>query len=196
MTFAIFPGSFNPIHLGHLMIADSAAKQYSLKKVSFVVSPYPPNKKNSRDFLKYEKRVELLNAAISENHIFSLDTRESKREGLSYTIDTVSEIINEKKIDSKLNFIIGVDAFLTLPSWHRAEELGEKCRFLIACRPGWQSVDVEDSLSVFHDQLDWDIIDSPLLSISSTQIRLRKKGNKAYRYLLMPEVYSLYKDIN
>lgn len=198
MSFAIFPGTFNPVHLGHLMIAESAAKQFLLDQVLFVVSPHPPNKLNSQDFLPFEKRIELLNIAISTNDKFRVDTREANRQGPSYTIDTVNEILNEQSADStkkKINFILGVDSFLSLPSWRNAEELGEKCRFLIACRPGWQSIDVEDSLSSFHDKLNWEIIDSPPLSISSTQIRTRKRDKKSFRYLLVPEVFETYRSV-
>jgi nicotinate-nucleotide adenylyltransferase len=104
----------------------------------------------------------------------------------------VLEMKAEKKV-GKLHFILGLDSFLSLPSWQKAKELGESCKFLVAPRPGWLEIDVADSLSSFHDDLDWALIDSPPLAISSTLIRTRKQTGLSYRYL-MPndEVFEKY----
>jgi nicotinate-nucleotide adenylyltransferase len=200
MNFAIFPGTFNPVHIGHLMIAESACEQFSLEKVKFIVSPFPPNKLNSKDFLDLEKRIKLLELALFNNSKFELDLRETRRPSPSYTSETVVEMLTEitkqtKQSEQKINFIMGVDSFLTLPSWHEAHLLAKSCKFLIASRPGWQKIDVEDSLSVFHDELDWEVIDTPPLSISSTQIRNRKREAKSYRYLLPEKVFDTYKEL-
>jgi nicotinate-nucleotide adenylyltransferase len=191
-NIAIFPGTFNPIHIGHLMIADTALIQFGLDKIVFIVSPNPPNKLNSKEFLSINKRVELVESAIQSNKAFETDLRELKREGPSFTIDTVLEMKAEKKV-GKLHFILGLDSFLSLPSWQKAKELGESCKFLVAPRPGWLEIDVADSLSSFHDDLDWALIDSPPLAISSTLIRTRKQTGLSYRYL-MPndEVFEKY----
>lgn len=194
MKLTIFPGTFNPVHNGHLMIGESACSQFGLQKVRLIVSPFPPNKLNSRDFLPIEKRIQLLEIAIQDNPRFEIDLREIKRSGLSYTIETVYELIEEFNYKEKINFIMGVDSFLSLPSWQKADELGKYCKFLIASRPGWQKIDVEDSLSSFHDELEWEIIDSPPLAISSTQIRSRKREQKSYRYLLPKDVYDIYRN--
>ncbi|MDX1919114.1 MAG: nicotinate (nicotinamide) nucleotide adenylyltransferase [Candidatus Caenarcaniphilales bacterium] len=229
MKLAIFPGTFNPIHIGHLMIAESACIQFGLEKIKLVVSPFPPNKLNSKDFLPINKRVALIEEAIKDNPRFEIDLREINRKGPSYTVETIHELIQEfnlrakepsqpplsgrskKEFDlychpekgdlggflkEKIHFIMGVDSFLSLPSWHKAHELKEYCKFLIASRPGWQKIDVKDSLSSFHDEIEWEIIDSPPLAISSTQIRSRKRENKSYRYLLPERVYEIYKNLD
>lgn len=193
MTLAIFPGTFNPVHIGHLMLAETALLQFGLQKVLFIISPNPPNKLNSKDVIPVERRVQLLEVALAGNLRFALDQRELKRAGPSYTVQTVQEVRQEYKLNTKVSLILGLDAFLSLHSWHKADELGSCCKFLVASRPGWDKQEVEDSVSSFHDDLDWVLLENPPLAISSTQIRMRKKENKSYRYLLPTEVFELYK---
>lgn len=192
MTLAIFPGTFNPVHIGHLMIAETALLQFNLKKVSFVISPNPPNKLNSKEIIPIESRINLLQAAIESNSQFEVDCREVLHAGPSFTIQTVREIHHENKLSDKIYLILGLDSFLSLSSWSKADELGELCKFLVASRPGWDKQEVEDSVSSFHDNLDWTLLDNPPLAISSTQIRARKKENKSYRYMLPDGIFEIY----
>jgi nicotinate-nucleotide adenylyltransferase len=196
MKLAIFPGTFNPVHFGHLLIAESARIQFNLDKVHFVLSSNPPNKINAQDILEPSVRAEMLSNSILENKNFHLDLRELNRPGPSFTIDTVKEIRGELTGTEKVNVILGLDSFLSIPSWSRVEELAQNCRFLVASRPGWKEDDVADSLSFFHEQFEWHLIDSPPIPISSTLIRNRKKLNRSYRYMMPPEAFQIYSQIN
>jgi nicotinate-nucleotide adenylyltransferase len=192
MTIALFPGTFNPIHIGHLMIAETACLQFNLDEIHFVISPNPPNKIGSKEMIQIDDRIKLLKAALASNSKFKIDLRETNRSGPSYTIDTILEVKREQKSDQKVRLILGLDAFLSLPSWNQAKELGRLCHFLVAPRPGWNKEEVEDALSWFHNDLSWDLIASPSLAISSSQIRERKHNKQSYRYLLPEKVFELY----
>ncbi len=190
---AIFPGTFNPIHIGHLMIAESARIQFELDKVHFVLSPNPPNKLGNKDLISTELRSKLLSAALQDNPQFLADFRETKFSGQtpSFTILTIRDFLNEYSL-KEVNLIIGLDAFLGLASWYEIEEIKKKCRFLVAQRPGWNKEELQDSLSSFYEDADWELIDSPPLAVSSSLIRERKRHNLSYRYMLPESIFALY----
>ena len=196
MREAIFPGTFNPIHLGHLCIAESARQQFGLARVHFVLTPQPPHKAGGASLLPVEARESLLRAALAGNESFSLDLRELSREGPSYTAQTIAQLQAESSDPTaRIGMIQGLDSFLTLRTWYQPEQLAASCRFLVAPRLGWDQYEIEDALASFHQSLDWELVDSPLLAISSSQIRQRKASGQSYRYLLPAPVYEQYREL-
>ena len=175
MKIGIFGGTFDPIHLGHLQLAQSARSQFSLDKVVFVPACQPPHKQTIPSLTAARDRYEMARLAIEGEPFLEISDCELKREGISYTFDTVVEF--EKKYPGALLFLIlGKDAFEGLDSWHRAGELKKKVRFLVAQR---ETPEVPAREGV---HAEW--IQMPLCPISASGIRAAiKQGVPADDYL-------------
>ncbi len=194
-SFAIFPGTFNPIHIGHLSIAESALLLPNVSDVHFIISPLPPHKPPDQyELIETGHRKKLLELALKDQPHFQLDERELRRSGPSFTADTVCEVREAYALSSEtaLQVILGFDAFLTLPSWQRSDELKEHCHFLLAPRPHTEIAELPD----YYDDSSYELLDSPLLAVSSSAIRARKRGQRAYRYLLTEPVYEYFQSLS
>jgi len=197
---AIFGGTFNPIHHGHLLIAEFARAQFNLEKVIFVTSGTPPHRDD--ELLDQESRHRLVLAAVSTNQYFEASDVELKRKGLSYTADTLAHFREELGPDVKLNFIIGGDNFVQIGSWHKVEELIKACRILVAPRLEYQTEQTNPLVRKMErtetnpdpekynmpKDADWAVIDCPGVAISSSGIRERLKDRKSVRYMVPREV--------
>lgn len=188
-NIAIFPGTFNPIHKGHLLIAQMALDKFKLKKIYFVLSPSPPNKISEHNILSTIKRAKLIEAALKNKDQFELSLIELEYEGLSYTIETIKYFKNKFCLKEKLKIILGFDAFLSLPSWYKSEEIKEMAFFLVALR---NNNILPTKLEGFYNDLDYALLDNPLIDISASEIRNRKKQKHNYQNLLTAEVFELY----
>ncbi|MDF2534788.1 MAG: nicotinate-nucleotide adenylyltransferase [Bacillales bacterium] len=156
----ILGGAFDPPHNGHLLIAEAALKQLSLDEIRFIPTNIPPHKQAS--FATAVERIEMLRLAIetANTNKYVIDSIELNRNGPSYTIDTVTDIL-EKEPETKFFFIIGGDMIDYLPHWHRIDELVQCITFVGVPRPSYNGV---TKYSV--QMLDMDDID-----ISSSDIR-------------------------
>lgn len=190
MNIAIFPGSFSPVHIGHLMLAETALLQFNLDKIVFILSPNPPNKLNQNNSLSLEQRIKLLNIALKTNKNFKLDLRELDRD-ISYTIFSLREIQAEYKV-KKIKMILGLDSFLSLSTWHCIDEIKDICEFLVAKRPNYQPEAETKEKSLNNLGFNWAWLNNLPLPISSSLIRQLKAEKAAYRYLLPAEVYEAY----
>ena len=193
----LFGGTFNPIHLGHLRAAEEVRIAFRLLKVVFMVSAVPPHKDPGR-IAKAEHRYAMTELAIRGNHYFEVSDYEMKKEGVSYSIDTVFWM--KKHYPGELYFIVGLDAFREIASWHRYDELLSLCHFVIMTRPGYHRFMLEDVLpapiaalyaydrrhdsyihpsgyKIFHQSVT-------LMDISSTNIRELIHGRRSIRYLI------------
>ena len=200
---AIFGGTFNPIHHGHLLIAEFARAQFDLDKVIFVTSGTPPHRDD--ELLDQESRHKLVLAAVSTNKYFEASDVELKRKGLSYTADTLAHFHEELGSDVKLNFIIGGDNFVQIGSWHKVEELIKSCRILVAPRLEYQTEQTNPLVRKMEktetnpdpqkynmpEGADWAVIDFPGVAISSSGIRERLREGKSVRYMVPREVYEM-----
>ena len=132
----IFGGTFDPIHCGHLRTALELRQHLGLQEVRFIPSASPPH----RDEVSAgaASRVDMVRAAIDGEDGFVLDEREFDRDGPSYTVDTL-ESLREENPDTPLCLIMGMDAFLSLPTWNRWQELLSLAHIVVAHRPGWQA---------------------------------------------------------
>lgn len=131
----IFGGTFDPIHYGHLRSAFELLQALRLAEVRFVPSGEPPHR--GRTFAPADLRCKMVEAAVSDQPGFVVDDRELRREGPSYTVDTLRSYRQEHEAAS-LCLIIGMDAFLGLTSWHRWGEILDLAHIIVAYRPGWQ----------------------------------------------------------
>jgi nicotinate-nucleotide adenylyltransferase len=180
MKVGLFFGSFNPIHTGHLIIANHVANYYT-DKVWFIVSPHNPLKRSS-ELLRAEDRLELVKLAVENDNRFEFSDIEFNLPVPSYTINTLQEI---KKIHPQHEFylIIGSDNWVSLPKWKSSNEILETYNLLIYERPGFQ---------VNNNQLFGNIqlLKAPLIDISSSSVRKLIIENKSILYLVPEKVCS------
>ena len=200
----VFGGTFDPVHYGHLRIAEEIAELAGLKEMHFIPAAIPRLRRGPEASL--EHRVEMVRLAIEGNSRFILDQREVRRGGVSYSVDTLRELRQELGKDAVLCFVTGADAFTRLAEWHRWRELFELCHFIIAARPGHllfkddralpralpQELEEEcrdrwisnvESLKYASRGLIF-IAQTTLLDISATAIRTRVARGKSIRYLV------------
>ncbi len=165
MSICVFPGTFNPIHEGHLKMANYALEKYYFDKIIFIPSYIPPHKEIHSNLAAH--RYEMVKLAIKTNPKFEISDIEYKSEEKSYSLITVKKIIEQYEIKGRLNFIIGTDAFAKIDSWYKAEELKEFVHFIVFPRKG----DIIEE----NNSWDYELTDMDFVDISSTEIR---NGNK------------------
>ena len=135
----IFGGTFDPIHYGHLRSAFEMLQALEFDEVRFIPCGDPPHR--GVTFADAKQRMRLVELAVEGQDGFRADDRELQRSGPSWTIDTLSEL-REEFPDRSLGLIVGMDAFLGLPSWHRWEEILSLAHIVVAHRPGWKAPDI------------------------------------------------------
>ncbi len=164
-TIALYGGSFDPVHTGHLKIARIALVELGLDKVVFIPAAASPLKRNAMQ-AGSEDRIEMLRLATEEEPAFVIDTREIERGGTSFTVDTVRSFRSDSK-DAKLFWILGADQLELLPNWRSIEELVSMLTFIVFKRTGFSL----EKPSVPGLQLVE--IEAPLMEQSSSEIRQR-----------------------
>ena len=174
MTVGLYFGSFNPVHVGHLIIANHIISNSDLDQLWFVVSPQNPFK-NSSSLLNEYQRLHLVNIAIEGEARLRASNVEFKLPKPSYTIDTLT-YLKEKYPDYQFAIIMGSDGFQNLNKWKNFETLVKHYHFYIYKRPGFEIADT------FGATLT--IMNAPLLDISSTAIRNMIKEKKSIRFLV------------
>jgi len=136
---AIFGGTFDPIHYGHLRTAFEMLQALRFAEVRFIPSGDPPHR--GKTFATADLRLEMVRVAVQEQPGFAVDDCELMRDGPSYTIDTLSSIREEHQ-DTSLGLIVGMDAFLGLTTWYRWDEILDLAHIVVAHRPGWRAPDI------------------------------------------------------
>jgi nicotinate-nucleotide adenylyltransferase len=164
----VFGGSFDPVHSGHLIIAQRLIEIRGLSGIIFVPCHISPHK-IEKGAASPEKRLEMLKLAIEGNPSFAISTFELENEGISYTIDTLREL---KKYYDNLELIIGYDNILQFNTWKEPDEIFNVAKVIVMKRPG--SVETEEKDKYYKKAV---FVDTPLLDISSTEIRGRVKNN-------------------
>ena len=186
---AILGGSFNPVHYGHLKMAEAAMESSHFSKVLFIPTGTPYHKEQ-KSLLPFSDRLKLLELAIENCPDFAFSPIEGEREGNSYTFDTVRELLWQNPTES-YSLLIGTDQFLTLRSWHKIAELGKLVDFYIANRNG------EMALSTFQKEkealekelsLHCNLFPMPAIDLSSTEIRKLLKEGKSIHGMLPKSV--------
>lgn len=193
MRLGVMGGTFDPIHLGHLVAAEEARCQFELDKVVFVPSARPPHKTEVKHSPAAD-RLAMVRIAISGNPFLDASEEELKREGLSYTIDTLRAMRRQYGDGTKLFFITGADAILEILTWKDPEELLAESSFIAATRPGFALESLRQALpertSRGADPLDSVYsMEIPALAISSTDIRERASSGRPFRYMVPEGVW-------
>jgi nicotinate-nucleotide adenylyltransferase len=177
----ILGGTFDPPHIGHLIIAQEVLISLQLDQVWFIPTYEPPHKHEAT--FQVENRLEMLQLALADNEAFLLNTIEVKREGKSYTYDTMVTLKKEYP-EKEFYFIIGADMVEYLPKWYRIDELIQLVRFVGVQRAGY-------SLATPYPIIE---IDIPAVDISSTIIRERIRNRKSIQYLVPESVHTYIKE--
>jgi len=193
MNIGVLGGTFDPIHMGHLIIAEEVRARLGLAEVLLVPAGQPWLKLNNANAISSpEHRVEMVRLAIADEPAFKLSTMEIDRPGPSYTVDTMAELRNQIGADDKLFFILGWDNLNQLPRWHQPLRLVELCRLVPLRRVGVASPDL-DSLEAAIPGLAKSLmmLDTPQIEISASEIRARvARGLSIHQ--LVPEAVERY----
>lgn len=190
MRIGIFGGTFDPPHLGHLILAMEACDQLNLDRLLWMVTPDPPHKRGIT-ITPVETRMSLIQAAIQEDPKFEISKVEMERPAPQYAVDTIRALRGIYP-DAALIYLMGGDSLHDLPEWHHPQLLVEISDGLGVMRRPGDSVD----LTLLETQLPGitkkvSFVDAPLLEISSRQIRQRVCSNRPFRYYLPKNVYEL-----
>lgn len=179
MKIGLFGGSFDPIHLGHRLVAQAAREEVGLDRIFFIPAARSPFKADAKPITAAE-RLRLLRLALAGEVDTEIDTQEIDRGGLSYTIETVRNYV-ARFPEAKIHYIIGADHLAQLPQWREAEELARRLDFIIVPRPGEARVEIPEP---FRGQL----LKGVPLAVSSSQIRARILAGQRFDHLVMPAV--------
>jgi nicotinate-nucleotide adenylyltransferase len=191
MNIGLLGGTFDPIHVGHLIIAEEVRLKLALDEVLFIPTGQPWLK-SERSLASGEHRLEMLKLAISSNPHFKVSSIELERPGPSYSVDTVSALKDELGAGVELYFIVGFDAFAELPIWKEPSRLLDLCHVVGLRRPGYAELDwgsLEQAIPGVSSRVT--VVDVPQIDISSTQIRERVAKGLSIRYLV-PEAVEGY----
>ncbi|MFP5410050.1 MAG: nicotinate-nucleotide adenylyltransferase [Gammaproteobacteria bacterium] len=191
--FGVFGGTFDPIHYGHLRLAEDMADALGLERVLFIPAGQPPHRGAPRTEARH--RLEMVRRAIAGNPRFALDAREVERDAPSYTVDTLTALRAELGAARPLWLLLGADAFLGLPSWHDWRRLFDLANLAVAARPGAPLLEPGAMPAMLKDEVaqrqDLNrpaggvlIRQTPLLDISATAIRDTLARHDSPRYWL------------
>jgi len=178
MKIGILGGTFNPIHIGHLILAEEAREKLGLDKVIFVPAYLPPHKDNSH-IIAAAHRYRMVKSAIDKNNHFCVSDIEIKRDGRSYTIDTIREF-KKAYPEDELFFIIGSDLLKYLDDWKDLGEIIKMVKFIAATRPGYPLEKIPSHIAT---------IPIRAVDISGFEIRSAIAQKRSFRYLVPEVVY-------
>jgi nicotinate-nucleotide adenylyltransferase len=190
---ALFGGSFNPIHIGHLIIARAVAEHLGIERTVLIPSASPPHKQANPELAAASHRLEMVRRAIDGEPGFECSDLEIRRHGPSYTFDTVQAYREQLGPRAAIHWIIGGVTLPELHTWYRARELVDACTIVTAVRPGFE----KPGLAVLEPTLRSDqvavlarnMLATPRIDISATQIRLRIRAGQSIRFLVPEAVH-------
>ena len=193
MRIGVFGGTFDPIHYGHLILAEQCREQGRLDEVWFVPAPRPPQK--SEDALtRFEQRVEMLALAIAGHRAFRIDELEKERSGPSYTVDTLAELQRRHPSD-EFCLLVGSDTLLDLPHWYEPQRVVQLASLLVMRRPNNEVLPLEELRARLYlpssVPLRLEVVETPLIDISSRDLRRRVAAGRSVRYFL-PRAVEIY----
>jgi nicotinate-nucleotide adenylyltransferase len=185
----IMGGTFDPVHYGHLILAEQAREKFSLDKVLFITASDPPHK-TENDMTPALARHQMVCLAIKDNECFGCPAIEIERGGTSYTIDTLIELRQLYGADVSLHLLLGADEAAMLMSWRDPYGIKELAKIVVANRPGQE---VEDVLRLLPEDFAKNIepLKMPGVDVSSTDLRGRVRSGKSIKYLV-PEPVENY----
>lgn len=184
----IMGGTFDPVHIGHLIIAEKAREQFHLEEVLFMPNGVPYMKSNKK-VLPAEIRTEMTKLAIADNPFFSISTIETEKEGSTYTYETLLEL-HKQNPNTEYFFILGADSLWTIKDWKNPEKIFHNCHILAALRNDKSVKEMEEQISYLKNTFGADIslLQTGNVDISSSMIRGLVQNGHSIRYLVPESV--------
>ncbi len=187
MRLGILGGTFDPIHIGHLILAEEAWHQLGLDKVLLAPAADPPHKRNQGKS-PAEHRVRMVELAIADNPHLALSRVDVDRPGPHYTLDMVQLLLKQHGPGIELYFLMGLDSLVDLPTWHKPLDLMQQCHLVAFSRPDaefdWTTL--EAALPGIRSRVV--LLPMPLLQISGSDLRQRARHGQPLRYQVLPQV--------
>ena len=194
MRVGILGGTFNPVHLGHLIMAQRAAEEFKLGKVMFIPCAVPPHKR-SGDLACPQDRFRMVQRAIGGNPKFEACDLEIRRGGKSYSYDTLRQLHAADGEGDRFFFITGADGLAQIRQWHRIQDLMKLCRFIVVARPGVPTDKILKGMAPpdrkYFGQY---VLDACPMGISSREIRRRVRAGLSVRYFVSEPVAAYVED--
>jgi nicotinate-nucleotide adenylyltransferase len=195
MRIGVFGGTFDPPHVGHLILAEECQTQLKLDKLLWVVTNQPPHKQDMV-ISPVEKRVELVLKSIAGNSKFELSRVDIDRPGPHYAVDTVL-LLKKQFPEAELFYLMGGDSLHDLPTWYQPQKFLIGCDGLGVMRRHDDNVNLETLEALLPGIKEKvHLVEAPILEISSHQIRERIRGGEGYRYYLPEAVYRVLDQLN
>jgi len=184
VKICLFGGTFDPPHLGHLILAQTIYEAEHFDQIVFVPAYKSPHKDRSA-VSSVDLRKEMVKIAIQENPNFVMSEIEIDRGGVSYSIDTIIDYKKKTGTDSKnLFYLIGSDSLKTFHSWRNSEQILDECQIIVAIRPGFRPSDIDNKILAKIQ-----FANIPRIEVSSTEIRRRWIEGKTIRYMVTQQVW-------
>ncbi|MFH1746020.1 MAG: nicotinate-nucleotide adenylyltransferase [Planctomycetota bacterium] len=190
----LFGGSFDPIHVGHLIVSRFVAEQLEIDRVVLIPGANPPHKLN-QVLAPAEDRLAMCRLAVADDPSFAVSDWEIRQGSITYTLHTVRHFLRSDPANTELYWLVGMDSLVELGTWYRVGELVELCTVVTAGRPGFEEPDLSGLAGPLSaeqiERLRRSVVESPLVDVSSTDIRQRVRAGKSIRYLV-PEAVRAY----
>ncbi|MDG3002538.1 nicotinate-nucleotide adenylyltransferase [Paludisphaera mucosa] len=181
MRLGLFGGTFDPIHMGHLILAEQCREACGLDRVWFVVANEPPHKRGAKRSGVHH-RLEMARLAIAGNAAFEVSDIEANRSGPSYSVDTLEQIRAERPED-ELFFLIGGDSLVDLPTWREPDRIARLATIVVVNRPG-SGADAPPADSLGPDARTLEFVTIPPIGIASHDVRGRLRDGRSIRYMV------------
>lgn len=182
MKLCLFGGTFDPPHLGHLVIAETIKESECFDRILFIPASNPPHKKSHISPIK--NRLEMLRLALKDNKHFDVSDIDIERGGVSYSIETIKESKDKFNIHSdNLYFLIGSDSLLDFNRWNKYESILDECKVIVALRPGFRPSRIDPNIL---SKIQFANI--PQIEVSASDIRRRIRNGSTVRYMVSDPV--------
>jgi nicotinate-nucleotide adenylyltransferase len=186
MRIGVFGGSFDPVHFGHLILAEQCREQARLDQVWFLPSARHPLKLTQK-YTPFAQRVAMLELAIAGQPNFRIEPLENDRPGLSYTADTLDEL-QRRHPDAEFSWLLGADTLEELPQWYEPQRIIERATLVVMQRPPWPLADadaVREALALPRNvNLRMQRVDVPAIDIASRDLRQRVREGRTVRFMV------------
>ena len=190
MRVGLFGGAFDPVHLGHLILAEQCREQGRLDEVWFVPAPRPPQK-GGEAITRFDLRAEMLSLAVAGHPAFRVSEVEKDRPGLSYTVDTLAEL-RRLHPEDQFFLLVGGDSLADLPLWRDPAGILERAGLLMMARPGSPLMSAEElGRRIGIPEVPLQVVRAPLIDIASRDLRRRVAEGHSIRYLV-PRAVEVY----
>ncbi len=181
IKLGLMGGTFNPVHTGHLLIAESVREQFQLDKILFIPTFIPPHKDYKPDITNSD-RLKLLSLGIENNSYFEVSDVEFERKKVSYTIETVNLLYSKYEIKNKLHLIVGCDLIDEFHTWKNVDELISKIELIVVDRGDKRVRDYKKRFPFIKEGY------APLFNVTSTMVREKRKKGLSIKYLVPEKV--------